>query len=471
MASRGLINLSISNFRGIVEFDAAPNGKSVTLKGRNGAGKSSAIDALFWALGGQLEGEVVRNGAEAAEVEVRFDDYLVRRRQTKGKKPTLDVRSADGKAKFSSPTALLSGFVGAIERRTFSAKPAKERTAVLRQLAPGLDCSDLDGQRLAAYDERTDINREAKALRAQAEGVVVPAAPAVIGEERPIVDVVDVAAIAAKKGDVEKVRAENARIRAEAAGLAKVVERCAAQRDEVAAQVEAARRALADAEEKHRQWVQQHRASSADAEAAASRVAALVDPDTSAIDAEIAAAREQNAAARRATEEHNRAVRAAQQQAAEVKRAAAERARLEHQASAHEAAAKKLTERLEAIDKEKAARLAAANLPIAGIGLAGDTVTFDDGDTGPVEIEALNTATRIRLDVAIAAALGNRVIAVRDASLLDAEQRAALERFATERGVQLLAEVVASGEPLTAEIVEADSAVIDAVVSQQDFQL
>jgi flagellar biosynthesis GTPase FlhF len=184
-------------------------------------------------------------------------------------------------------------------------------------------------------------------------------------------------------------------------------------------------------------------------------VASLVDPDTSAIDAEIAAAREQNAAARRATEEHNRQVRAAQQQAAEVKRAQAERERLERQAAERETAAKKLTERIEQLDAEKAARLAAAALPIPGIALAGDVVTFDDGKAGPVELEALNTASRIRLDVAIAAALGHRLVAVRDASLLDAEERAAVDAFAAERGVQLLAEVVVSGEPLSAVIEEA----------------
>jgi NAD-dependent DNA ligase len=43
--------------------------------------------------------------------------------------------------------------------------------------------------------------------------VQVPAAPEEIGEERPVVDVVDVAAIAEKKAGVERVRAENAAAR------------------------------------------------------------------------------------------------------------------------------------------------------------------------------------------------------------------------------------------------------------------
>jgi DNA repair exonuclease SbcCD ATPase subunit len=455
MTPNQLIRFTIAGFKGVVAFEAVPNGKSLTIRGKNGAGKSSVIDALFWALGGQLDGEVINNGAEVARVDVTFGDYLITRRQARGKKPTLEVKSADGRAKFASPTALLSGFVGAVERRTFSARSGKERAEVLRKLAPGLDCADLDRQRAAAYDERTGVNRDARTLRAQAEGVVVPASPAALGEERPIVDVVDVAAIAAKKGDVEKVRAANAEARRKAESVEEETHYCENRVESAQLEVDAAEKALRQAAASLQQRRAELEVQRGHLQRVQQAVAALVDPDTSAIDAEIAAAREQNAAARRATEEHNRQVRAAQQQAAEVKRAQAERERLERQAAERETAAKKLTERIEQLDAEKAARLAAAALPIPGIALAGDVVTFDDGKAGPVELEALNTASRIRLDVAIAAALGHRLVAVRDASLLDAEERAAVDAFAAERGVQLLAEVVVSGEPLSAVIEEA----------------
>ena len=72
--------------------------------------------------------------------------------------------------------------------------------------------------------------------------------------------------------------------------------------------------------------------------------------------------------------------------------------------------------------------------------------------------------TQHRIDQ-LAAALAQLILT------LPPDQRAALERFATERGVQLLAEVVVSGEPLSAVIEEADAAVLDAVVAQEEFQL
>src|SRR3990167_651060 len=150
-----IIKFAIRNFRGIVELTATPDGRSLTLRGKNGAGKSSAIDALWWGLGGILDGEVVHNGADGATTEIRFGDYLVKRSQIKGKRPSLTVKSADGKQTFNSPTALLEGFRAAISRRTFSALPPKERADVLRRLAPGLDVSDLDAKRAKHYEQRT----------------------------------------------------------------------------------------------------------------------------------------------------------------------------------------------------------------------------------------------------------------------------------------------------------------------------
>src|SRR3990167_8771450 len=100
-----IIRFSIQNFRGIVELAAAPGGHSLTLRGQNGAGKSSAIDALWWGLGGILDGEVVRNGSESAATEIKFAEYLVTRRQARGKRPTLTVKSVDGKQTYNSPTA------------------------------------------------------------------------------------------------------------------------------------------------------------------------------------------------------------------------------------------------------------------------------------------------------------------------------------------------------------------------------
>lgn len=447
-----LIQFHVSNFRGIVEMKAAPNGKSVTFKGKNGAGKSSAVDAIFWALGGNLDGEVVRNESEGARTEVVFDDYLVTRTQKKGKKATLTVKSADGKATFSSPAALLAGFLGAIERKTFSSKSGKEQREVLLKLAPQLDCSDLDRKRQEAYEARTAANRDARDYKAQAEGVAVPAVVEV-GEERTVEDVVDVSVIVEKKAGAAEQKAANDRQRADARNLSVLAQRLSDDERLACEKVDRARRELEAAMEASEEAAKQAVAAQDKAVQAQLAAAALKDPDTTEIDREIAAAREKNKAARAEAEAHNRAVRAAQQQEAERRRLVAEKQRLADKAQQAQAKAAELTATIESVDAEKVKRLAEAPLPIQGLSLSGDAVLFDDGKHGPVEARqgVLNDATCIRLDVAIAKALGYRLVAVRNGERLDATNRAAVDRFAAENGIQLLTEVRTDD----AEVVEA----------------
>jgi hypothetical protein len=475
-APRGLLRIAIKNFRGIVELEVEPQGRSFTVRGKNGSGKSSAVDALWWGLGGSLDGEVVRRGAPAAETEIAFDDYLIRRRQVAGKPPTLTVRSADGKVRFNSPTTLLAGFIGAIDRRTFTARPPKEQAEILRRLAPGLDCSDLDAARSEKYDERTIVNREEKALRARACAVEVwPASAPVLsyvggeprlvdpaGAELEVADVVDVAEIAARKGDVERQRAENNRSRTKLVEAIRVADGAKEALDDTGRQIAALEAELAERKERQVQQllcVQRLRSELDERRAA---VAALVDPDLASVDAEIAEARKKNAAAKEETRRHNAALREAKAKAAERERALQEHARLLGEADQRAAVSEALTREIERLDEERARRIAEASCPVAGLALAGDVVTYDDGQHGPVEarLGVLNDAACVRLDVEVAAALGYRLVAVRNAERLDPENRAALDQFAAERDIRLVCEVRTDDGDVVEAVIEAGPAVV-----------
>lgn len=476
LAPRGLLRISIKNFRGIVELEVEPQGRSFTVRGKNGSGKSSAVDALWWGLGGSLDGDVVRRGAPAAETEIAFDDYLIRRRQVAGKPPTLTVRSADGKVKFNSPTTLLAGFIGAIDRRTFTARPPKEQAEILRRLAPELDCSDLDAARDEKYDERKDINREEKALRARALAVEVwPASAPVLsyvggeprlvdpaGAEMEIADVVDVAEIAARKGDVERQRSENQRLRDSVQELTRSLQGALGDVDESKRSIEALEEELAGRRlllQRQTDLAQRRRAELDERRAA---VAALVDPDLASVDAEIAEARRKNAAAKEETRRHNAALREAKAKAAERERALQEHARLLGEADQRAAASEALSREIERLDDERARRIAEASCPVAGLALAGDVVTYDDGQHGPVEarLGVLNDAACVRLDVEVAAALGYRLVAVRNAERLDPENRAALDQFAAERDIRLVCEVRTDDGEVVEAVIEAGPAVV-----------
>ena len=440
-----LLEFQIINYKGIVRLAATPNGRSLTLTGANGAGKSSAIEALYWALGGEAEGDPLRLGADEMGVTMRWNDtggeLFITRTKKRGKKPALTVRDverpgAPKRAAYASPTALLERFRQAIGRNAFSQLPEKERVNLVRRIAPGLDVSDLEAERGRVYAERTQIGREAEELAAQAIGVVVPEVLADVGPER------DLAIIAGRKVEIERARGQNEIQRAAARRLAR--EATAASKVAMSANdlVEVARNSLRDFEAQAEQRERERITAQLAADEAATEADMLVDPDPSDVDSEIAAARA-----------HNQRVRAVEQRRAERARAEAERAKLAERAAARSRAYGDANAEIKAIDEERTARIAGARCPIPGLALTADGVVYP-GRNGPVPVPQLSTGERIALDVAIAAALELRVIPVPGWADLDREHRARIDAQAEKRGVQLLRELTTPDGPLEAVIEE-----------------
>lgn len=451
-----LVSIVIDFFRGIAAFTAAPNGASLELSGPNGVGKSSVTDAIAWALGEDVDGEVIRNGSDKAVVAVTFAGYEVRRSKTRTGKPSLTVKhNGDTKAK---PAELLAGLRGSIGRRQFTALDSAAQLALVKRIAPGLDTSDLDSKRARLYEERTAIGHVGKALGEPAP-IVAEMTAEEIGTERPIVDAVDVGDLAQRRSDMGQAKTENERVRQTARDAEAASNRAHAAEREQEFAVERLTKELAEAQERLQVL--------ADARAGFARtyitkreiVAALVDPDTTALDAEIAGARQKNAEHRAAIESHNRAVRAAQQRADEIARANAASRATAAKIEAERAKYAAHTRQIEAIDSERLQRIASAAsaVPVEGLTITEGRVYLDCGKDGNVEarVGILNDAACISLDVAMAAAQGHRLVTIRNAERLDEKHRAEVDAFAVQRGIQVLYEVVSKSGELTAEIVDA----------------
>jgi DNA repair exonuclease SbcCD ATPase subunit len=154
-----VIRLSASNIMRLRAVEVEPNGTVQIVAGKNGAGKSSLLNALYLALaGGQASREIakpVRAGEEWAEVDVTIagENVTLLITRTWDEKGThLTVKYSDG-AKVSTPQTLLDSLLGAL---TFDPleftrqRPADQRQTLLDLL--GLDFWSLlwrDGQSAA----------------------------------------------------------------------------------------------------------------------------------------------------------------------------------------------------------------------------------------------------------------------------------------------------------------------------------
>lgn len=169
-----LIGLSIEGLRKIKAAEMDFNGKSlVQVRGENGAGKSTVIDAIKYLLKGtrEIPSGVVSSGAEESVIVGRIDDYIVRRVIKKDGKSALSIEREGGK--MARPQEFLDAISGQfLDPEWFlGLTPADMRATVVRYA--GIDFKEIDAKIASAEEERTLRGRELKAV-----GTPAPVDPA-----------------------------------------------------------------------------------------------------------------------------------------------------------------------------------------------------------------------------------------------------------------------------------------------------
>jgi DNA repair exonuclease SbcCD ATPase subunit len=158
-----IISLKSENVKRIKAIEITPDGNIVKITGKNGEGKTSVLDSIFWALAGKeaIQSMPIRKGADKAMIEIDLGDYKVVRNIT-SKGAYLKVTSKDG-ASYPSPQKLLDKLVGRLsfDPMEFTRMKPQAQGAVLRDLA-GLDLTKIDTQESQLCDQRRDANREAE---------------------------------------------------------------------------------------------------------------------------------------------------------------------------------------------------------------------------------------------------------------------------------------------------------------------
>ena len=394
-----IIRLTASNVKRLKAVEIAPDGTLQIITGRNAQGKTSVLDAIWLALGGgQASKETprpIRDGEAHASVTLDLGALTVTRDwdAEKGGKSTLTVRAPDG-AKYAGPQTLLDQLVGKLsfDPLAFTRLSGREQRQALLDLL-GLDFAAADRERARLYDERLETGRQAHAFG------VLPRLEK--GAPLVTVSVSDLLTrIAASTAASRAIQREQ--------DVADECERGIASLDKRIAEAEAAL----------------VRFRSDRAEMVTRRAAAIdlrdtlpAGEDLDELDAELAGVEVRNAAAR------------------ENQRIAEDRDRQK----ALESRYTELSHAIDAIDESKARALAAATMPVDGLGFDDQGVTYNG-----VPFQQASSAEQIRVSLAMAMALNPelRVIRILDGSLLDADSMAAIAAMAKAADYQVWVERV-----------------------------
>lgn len=173
------IGLYVENFAKIRLMDIAIKRGVNLITGKNGAGKSSAIDALQVGIIGQkaLPVKPLRKGAERWKVVTRTDEFTVTRTGGETGVPTLDIVMAKGKTRDDTPQKFLDRFKNALtfDPLAFMNMTTEEQVAMLRGLAGIKEelFDELNEANEKDYKERMQINKETSALKVQLDSITV----------------------------------------------------------------------------------------------------------------------------------------------------------------------------------------------------------------------------------------------------------------------------------------------------------
>lgn len=412
-----IIELKASNVMGLSACDITPDGHLNVIGGKNGAGKSSLLNAICAALAGKggMPSEPLKRGEKKGEIVVKIDRpdgaITVRRKLSADGKTSL-VIEGEGGARFQKPQAMLDELVGAVgfDPAGFLRLDPKKQAEQLRELV-GLDLSDLDGQRQQLYEQRTDANREVKRLEGQAAGN--PVNPDLPDSETSVSELVDRLNQAQRHNlEVSKahaaVRQTEQKIAESVSDASHCIRRIEQLRQELAG-AEAELKA-AEADQQRLEALRDQQKIDADS---------LQEIDCDPIHQQINGAEAANAAVR------------ANRQAKDIAAGLAER----------KAEADQLTDRIGDIDEQKRERLAAADWPIDGLGFDDGTVTYNG-----LPFSQASSAEQLRVSLAMGMAANPslRVLMIRDGSLMDDDTMQVVREMAEQHDFQVWIERVSS---------------------------
>ena len=446
-----IIQLTAENVKKLKVVDITPKGDVVQITGKNGSGKTSVLDSIWWALGGEknIQSVPLRKGAENGRARLDLGDLIVERKWAAIGTTSVIVRNAkdskpgtpDNKLpKCNSPQAMLDDLLGRLsfDPLEFSREKPKAQFDLLKRIANvGIDLDALDAQNDADFKKRTDVNRDAKARRSQADAFVIPPdTPSKPIDESELLDRIQAAGEHNSMIETRKIAWERAQRDAndQKAEAVRYRESAARQRERYAERVAGLKEQIRKLEMDI-------------VEAQASGETLAVSLDVSAVTAL------QSAAELEVKINHAEAPLApinvtdlrteldkAKGINADVSRRV-QRDNVSVEALALESQVAELTKLMARREDEKREAIQNAEMPIPGLGFGAGVVTYNGL---PFDQASDAEQLRISLSIAMAANPKLRVIRIKDGSLLDDDSMAIITEMAGEKDWQVWIERVDS---------------------------
>lgn len=333
--------LELENVKKIKAVQLAPSKNGLTIiGGKNRQGKTSVLDSIAWALGGDRfkPSEPHREGSvNDPHLKITLDNGIVVERS--GKNGSLKVLDPSGNR---AGQQLLNGFVEAfaLDLPRFMNGSSKDKAdTLLKIIGVGDRLYELDREEKRLYDERRFTGQIADQKRKYADELSeFPDAPA---------EPLSASELIARQQEILLRNAENQRKRDE-------LDRLTMKKHSLCDSLHALDERIAEMQKKRAEMLDEYNKTAADEETALDVAAGLVDEPTAEIEADI-----------NRIDEINRKVRSN----AEKARAAAEAGELSEKYTA-------LTSDIEAVRQARTDLLNGADLPLPGLSVEGGELLY-----------------------------------------------------------------------------------------------
>ena len=396
-----IVALQAENIKKLIAIEIRPDGNLVQITGKNGHGKTSVLDSIWWALAGAkyIQSVPIREGEDKARIMLDLGELIVTRTFKTSKKgevtSAISVENAEG-SKFGSPQKMLDDLLGQLtfDPLAFSRMDSKDQFNTLRKFVPDVDFDQIEEENKIDYVKRTDINRRAKEARTLADEIEVPAGlPDERIEDSRLVDKMEEAGN--HNAGIEKEKADRV-------FLSACIETLRKEEADIVARIDQIDEEATKLEDKRQ----------------------AAPPLPKPIDISELREKIRNAGLiNKQIEERER------------------KKKLLEESRNYESISTLLTAKMEKREQDKRDAIKAAKLPVEGISFGYGEILLND-----VPFEQASDAEQLRASIAMAMALNPqlRVIRVRDGSLLDEDSMNLISEMADDKDYQVWIERVDS---------------------------